>query len=479
MKVKGAREEIASKISHRFLVLTPTGEEIPIDLDMVEKNEKMASEFPELMKVIDFEVLGKKPGMAPPSIKLMKEKELIDYEPASDSGHFRFYPKGALILKLLEDWADEIARRYGAMQIETPILYDWKHKAIRSQAESFHERHYSVRVPNHPKKEFVLRFAGDFGLFCMMKDANFSHHQLPLKIYEYSKSYRYERSGELVGLRRLRGFSMPDIHTFCEDITQSWIEYGNLYRHYSDLAAATQVEYAIIFRAVEEFYSRHKNEILMLLRYSRRPAIIELLSGMKHYWAVKHEFQGIDSVGGSCQVATVQLDVKDAETYGITFVNQRGEKKGCIICHSSIGALERWIFLMLETALKAKIPALPLWISPSQIRIIPVSDSFLEFAIETAKGLNANRIRSEIDDRPNRMGYKIMLAEKDWIPYILVLGKEEQSSGYLSIRKRGHKATYKTTLKQLVMDINLKTEKMPFRQSTLPVLMSKRPVFYG
>ena len=225
------REEKVADIQHSFLVLTPEGREIPVKLETFEQERGGLEKFPQLIKLINFEVLGKKPGVPPPSIKIMRQLELIDYEPASDSGHFRFYPKGALMLKLLERWAEEIAiNRLGSMQIETPILYVGAHPAIRSQGESFHERHYLVKIPYPPdqpnestlEKEFVLRFAGDFGLFCMVSDAQVSYKHLPLRIYEYSKSYRYERSGELVGLRRLRGFSMPDIHSFCADIQQSW-----------------------------------------------------------------------------------------------------------------------------------------------------------------------------------------------------------------------------------------------------------------
>lgn len=474
------REEIVSKIEHRFLVLTTEGEEIPINLDAFDAQKEIMEKFPDLTKVINFEVLDRKPGIAPPSISLMRSMELIDYEPASDSGHFRFYPKGALMLKLLEDWANKIAvKRFGAMQIETPILYNWNNAAIRSQAESFHERHYTVRIPYHKEKEFVLRFAGDFGLFCMVSNAKISYRHLPLRIYEYSKSYRYERSGELVGLRRLRGFSMPDIHSFCSDINQSWEEYKELYRHYSDLANAINVEYAIIFRAVDSFYAQYKYQILSMLKHSKRPGIIELLSGMKHYWVVKHEFQGIDSVGGTCQVATVQLDVKDAETYGITFVNREGKKQGCVICHSSIGALERWIYLLLETAQKAEIPSFPLWIAPSQVRIIPVSENFVDFAVNIASRLNEKNVRAEVDDRTETVNNRVRAAEMEWLPYILVVGQKEKISGNLTVKHRGQKATIQMNHEQLVAEIYEGTKGMPFRPSTLPVIISKRPIFFG
>ncbi len=474
------REEIAGNIDSKFFVLTQDGDEIPINLSMIDTEKDFLEAYPELVKVIKFEVLGEKPGKVPPSVQVMQKLELVGYEPASDSGHFRFYPKGSLMLKLLEDWAEEIAvRRLNAMQIETPILYDWSHESIRSQGESFHERHYLIKVPDNDKKEFVLRFAGDFGLFCMLGDANISYKQLPLRVYEFSKSFRYELSGGLVGLRRLRGFSMPDVHSFCADVDQGWEEYKELYRSYSDLADATETEYAIIFRIVDDFYAKHKNQILEMLQYSKQPAIIEVLSDMKHYWAVKHEFQGIDSVGGACQVATVQLDVMDAEKYGITYTDENSKEVGCTICHSTIGALERWLFLVLESAMKMDVPQIPLWLSPEHVRFIPVSDDYVAHATQLASDFSEKNIRVSIDDRKLTVGKKIKLASKEWVPYMVVIGQKEVDGGIATVKKRGLRKDIEMTDVQLISEISSSIEKMPFRQLTLPRLLSKRPVFHG
>lgn len=473
------REEVVKDIGRRLFILTPQGDELHIKIEQIDKSEILNS-FPSLKKFIMFEEVKGKQGVPPPSIHAMRRLELVDYEDASDSGHFRFYPKGQLMLKLLEDWAEEIAiKRLGCMQIETPLIYNWNRAEIRSQGESFHERHYLVTVPYEPSKEFVLRFAGDFGLFRMVSDTQLTYRHLPLRLYEYSKSFRYERSGELAGLRRLRGFSMPDIHSFCTDIEQGWLEYQDLYKSYSDLAEATGIEYAIVFRIVEEFYRKYKNHILNLLNYSGKPALIEILSKMKHYWAVKHEFQGIDSVGGACQVCTVQLDVEDAERYGITFVNEKGEKQGCIICHSSIGAIERWVYLVLEEALKMEIPMIPLWLNPIQVRIIPVSDEFIDYSINLANQLNDKKIRIDVDDRSGTVSKKVRWAEEEWIPYILVVGKKEIQSNKLNVRVRGEKIQKVLTVEELIQEINLQTKDKPYRPLSLPKLVSKRPVFVG
>lgn len=472
------REEIVKDIKSRHLILMPDGKEIELNLSKSDEVKKILHEIgdAELKAYVLSEEVKGQPKQEPPSIKAMQKLELVDYEFASDSGNFRFYPKGNLFFELLKDWADEIAlNRLGSMQIDSPIIYNWADKEIQEQAGSFHERHYVVKVPDDKNKEFILRFAGDFGLFKIMKKAQYSYKMLPLRIYEFSKSFRYEKSGELSGLKRLRAFHMPDIHCFCKDLPQGWEEYQHLYRNYADLADGVGVKYAIGFRIVEEFYKEHKERILELLQYSKRPAFIEVMSKMKHYWAVKHEFQGIDSVGGNLQLSTVQLDVKDAKIYGINYADSDGSKKGCIICHSSIGSIERWMYSILEEGMKREKPMLPLWLSPSQLRLIPVSPQHLEFC----KSLKFNNVRVDIDDSNDSLGKKIAKAGKEWIPYVAIIGDKEVESNKLMVNVREDGSKFELSVEELEKEIHEKCKGLPFRRIPVPKLLSQRPVFFG
>jgi threonyl-tRNA synthetase len=467
------REEVVEKISKEHYILTPEGEEFRIDLEDID-SATVLDKYPSLKQFILAEEVGRTKGQEPPSIKAMQKLELVDYEEASDRGHFRMYPKGHLVFTLLEKWAEQIAtERIGAIQIDTPILYDWSLPDIRSQGMSFHERHYTIKTEEN--REFVLRFAGDFGLFRMMKGATLSYRNLPLRVYEFSKSFRLEQRGELTGLKRLRGFHMPDVHCFTKDLEDGWKEYMLLYKNYADLADATGVEYAVAFRIVKDFYDKYKQNLVELLKYSKKPALIEVLSEMKHYWAVKHEFQGIDSVGGAVQLSTVQLDVMDAERYGIVYTDADGKKKGCIICHSSIGSIERWIYVLLEEALKHEKPSLPFWISPTQIRLIPVGQDFIGDCEKLAPQLDA---RVDIDDMDDKVGKKIRNAEMEWINMIIVVGDKEKSSGLYPVRMRsGEQRTM--TIDQLKVEIKKLSETYPKARLPLPVHLSKRPVFRG
>jgi threonyl-tRNA synthetase len=472
-EVKHTREEVVEKISKEYYILTPEGDEFPLDLDKIDSVEVL-DKYPSLKKFIVSEEVGRTKGEEPPSIKAMQRLELVDYEEASDRGHFRMFPKGHLVFSLLEKWAEQIAtERIGAIQIDTPIMYDWSLPDIRSQGISFHERHYTLKTEEN--REFVLRFAGDFGLFRMMKGATLSYRNLPLRIYEFSKSFRLEQRGELTGLKRLRAFHMPDVHCFTKDIDDGWKEYMLLYKNYSDLADATGVEYAVAFRIVKEFYEKYKSHLVELLKHSNKPALIEVLSEMKHYWAVKHEFQGIDSVGGAVQLSTVQLDVMDAERYGIVYTDSDGKKKGCIICHSSIGSIERWIYVLLEEALKQAKPSLPFWIAPTQIRLIPVGHDFVGDCERLASQLDA---RVDIDDMDDKVGKKIRNAEMEWINMIIVVGDKEKTSGSYPVRLRSGEQS-SMTLDQLKAEVEKLSTGYPKAKLPLPVHLSKRPIFRG
>jgi len=466
-------------VPSRRIILTPDGKEHKLDLSNIDACKPLAKNL-QLKQFVLSEELGHKPGEEPAHIKLMRRLELVDYEPASDAGHFRFYPKGALIKGLLEELAIQLSDELGASKIETPVLYRADEPDIAEQAARFYQKDYKIKFPN---RTLLLRFAGDFGLFKMMKNTVMSYRQMPVRIFELSPSYRLEQSGECVGLKRLRAFTMPDIHCFCRDLKQGMEEYEQLFKIYARMTKSMEVDYVVAFRTIEEFYLQNKSFFVRLLKLVKRPALIELLSERKHYWVLKHEFQVIDSVGGNAQLATVQLDMEDSERYGIRYVDERGEKKGCIILHSSMGSIERWMYATLEEAAKAqktgKAPSLPLWLSPTQVRIIPLADRHIKSCKRIADTLEKARVRVDIDDRSETVSKKVRDAEREWVNLIVVLGDKELKRKKLPVRVRGKKALKPMTVKELTAEVAKKTRGMPFRPLVLPRLLSMRPIFVG
>ena len=469
----------APKLPSERVILAPDGKEHPLDLQDVGKC-KVLDKYPLLKQFVLSEELGIKPGEEPPHIKLMRRLELVDYEPASDTGHFRFYPNGALVKGLLEDLAAELAGDLGASPIETPMLYRADEPDIHEQASRFYQKDYRIKLPN---RTLLLRFAGDFGLFRMMKGTVMSYKQMPVRIFELSPSYRLEQSGECVGLKRLRAFTMPDVHCFCRDLKQGLEEYERLFLKYTELTDAMEVEYVVAFRVVREFYEQNKQFITRLLKRIRKPALIELLPERKHYWIMKHEFQEVDSVGGNAQLATVQLDIEDSERYGIFYIDEKGGKRGCIILHSSMGSIERWMYAMLEEAAKqlksGATPSLPLWLSPTQVRLVPVGEQHLKYCLRLVDVLEKGQIRADVDDRSETVAKRVRDAEREWVPYVIVVGDKELKAKKLPARVRGLKKLKPLTAKGLTAEIKRKTNEMPFRPLALPKLLSMRPIFVG
>ena len=159
----------------------------------------------------------------PPHVPLMKRLEIADYEPGSDPGNIRWYPKGRMIKSLLEQYVSLRVAQYGGMEVETPIMYDFHHPSLASYLNRFPARQYVLKSED---KELFLRFAACFGQFLMAHDAQFSYKQMPVKLYELTRySFRREKSGEVVGLKRLRAFTMPDCHAFCADLEQAKKEF--------------------------------------------------------------------------------------------------------------------------------------------------------------------------------------------------------------------------------------------------------------
>ena len=196
-----------------WFILDTNGVLTPLEAFKIEKNSN-------LKRFLEYETSKRRVAdEQPPHVGLMKKMAIADYEPASDAGNMRYYPKGRLMKSLIEQFVTRNVLEYGGIEVETPIMYDTKHPSMESYFNRFPARQYNIVSDN---KQLFLRFAACFGQFLMAKDFHITYKNLPLKLYELTRySFRREKSGELVGLRRLRAFSMPDCHAFCKDIEQA------------------------------------------------------------------------------------------------------------------------------------------------------------------------------------------------------------------------------------------------------------------
>ena len=435
----------------------------------------------DLKKLVDYELgRGESTGEEPPHVKLMREKKLADYEPSADVGHLRWYPKGRLIRDLLSDYVYTLVTDRGAMPVETPIMYDLADEAIRVHAEKFGERQYRL---GGGKKDLMLRFAACFGAFRILADSFLTWKNLPVGIYELSTySFRLEKKGEVVGLKRLRGFTMPDLHTVCADLKQSLGEFEGQIEMCKRTGEDLDVNYEVIFRATADFMEENREWIDKAAAMIGKPVLMEILPERKHYWICKMDFAAIDALGRPIENPTIQIDVESGERFGISYIDSEEKEHHPLILHCSpTGSIERVICSLLEKSaldMKEKVPMLPVWLAPTQVRVIPIAERHTEYAHKLAQEIKDAHIRVDVDDRPETVGKKIRNAGGEWAPYVIVIGDREMEEGSeltVNVRETGQKVSM--GLQELIDVIQLVTKGMPFRPLPLPMDISRRVNF--
>ncbi|RZN65011.1 MAG: threonine--tRNA ligase [Candidatus Methanoliparum thermophilum] len=415
----------------------------------------------------------------PNHILLMRREEIADYEPASDPGNMRYYPKGRLIKSLLEEYILKRALDSGAMEVETPVMYDTSHPALGEYLKRFPARRYEI---DSEKKRLFLRFSACFGQFLIGKDMTISYRNLPLKMVEMTKySFRREQRGELTGLRRLRTFTMPDMHTFCSDLDQAMEEFEKQYElsvdMLKDIGLSTK-DYEVAIRFTRNFYEEDKEFIERLVSIIDKPVLVEIWDERFFYFVMKFEFNFIDKSGKATSLSTVQIDVENAERYGITYTDADGRDKSPIILHCSpSGAIERVMYSLIEKGSMMDIPILPTWLSPTQVRIIPIHKEENDFTEEVYFKLLNEGIRADIDDRDSTLSKKIREAEMEWIPYIVVIGEKERKGRMLSVNIRKDKSKEELSVEDLIRRVKEEVGSLPKKSLNLPYTLSKRAKF--
>ncbi|MGI0102415.1 MAG: threonine--tRNA ligase [Nitrosotalea sp.] len=464
-----------SKIQSFWHIMTPDGKMHDIDKFNFSKCQN-------LEVLAKYETAKKRSvDEPPPHVKLMKKLAIADYEPASDAGNMRFFPNGRLIKSLIERYVTEKVVEYGGFEVETPIMYDSHHPSMESYFNRFPARQYNVQSEG---KQLFLRFAACFGQFLMAKDFQMSYKNLPLRLYELTRySFRREQSGELVGLRRLRAFTMPDCHAMCKDMEQSKEEFRkrfDLSRQVIRGLGLDESDFEMAIRFTEEFYNENTSFIEEIVSKMGKPVLVEMWKERFFYFVLKWEFNYVDSLGKASALSTDQIDIENGKRYNIEFIDENNKPQNPIILHNSpSGAIERVIYVLLEKAAKdqkeGRKPMLPLWLAPTQVRIIPIKPEFLDYCEKLSEKISQNNIRVDLDDRNESVGKSIRDAETDWIHYIIVVGEKEVNATNLSIRDRKTGSVKEMTVDEMVKEIEEETKDMPFLKLNMSRYVSKRP----
>jgi len=465
--------EAEDKVTSHFYIMEPDG-----TLTDAEKFDY--TRYEDLRLYVKYETDKDRTAQEPPPhIALMKRLELVDYEPGSDAGNFRWPPRGLTLKRAVEERVISEMLDYGAHIAQTPLIYDYAHPALKSYMQRFPSRQYVIRSGN---KDYFARFSACFGQFLMLSQAQVSYRQLPLKLFEIAPSYRREQSGELAGMRRPRAFTMPDIHEFVADIPMAKEEVCNQIEFIEKLHKELELDYEVSFRILRSFFEENKEFVEGIAATIGKPMMLEIYEERYAYFIFKGEWNVVDEQEKAACLGTCQIDVENAERFGIAYVDEDGTEKHPLIMHTSpSGSIERILYGVLEQAHKdmktGKKPKLPLWMTPVQVRLVPVDDNYVDYCLELGRELDKFGIRYEIEDRSMTVGKKVRSAEKLWIPYICVVGEKERTSNMLQVRRREEGDQIQMSIKELAEEIGEKTHFAPKQRLLLPKRISKQPIF--
>lgn len=461
------------KSTSKFYIMEPNGKLT----DVKEFNYK---KFKELELYVNYETAKDRTVQEPPPhIEIMKNLELVDYEPGSDAGNFRWPPRGLTLKKAIEERVTDEMVNYGAHVVQTPLIYDYTHPSLKSYLQRFPSRQYVVRSGD---KDYFARFSACFGQFLLISQALVTYKQLPLKLFEIAPSYRREQSGELAGMRRPRAFTMPDIHEIVADVEMAKDAVNNQLVFVTKLMNELELSYEVSFRILRSFFEENKEFVEGVVVKVGKPVMLEIFDERYAYFIFKGEWNVVDEQKKAACLGTIQIDVENSERFNITYVDAEGKEQYPLILHTSpSGSIERILYGVLEQAHKdmktGKVPHLPLWMTPVQVRLVPVNENFVDYCMSIGESLDKAGIRYEIDDRQQTLGKKIRSAEKLWIPYIAVIGDKEKESGDLAVRRREMKDQVQMKVEDLIDEIEKKTSFAPKQRLLLPSLISKQPIF--
>lgn len=378
--------------------------------------------------------------------KLGKELDLFAFSDSVGKGLPLFTPKGSTIRRELERFiVDEEVRR-GYLHVYTPDI-----AKLDLYKKSGHYPHYqdSMYAPIEiDKEQFMLRPMTCPHHFELYLRKPVSYRELPMRIAELAKLYRYEQSGELMGLQRVRTFCLSDAHIICADEEQAVAEIGNaldLIEYVTSVFGLTlDVDYryrlSLGDRANTEKYYKNdeaweKGENLLRTLMKERGSKFEEAKDEAAFYGPKIDIQMKNVNGKEDTAFTVQYDFCMPERFDLSYIGEDGEAHRAFVVHrSSIGAIERIMAFLIEKY----AGAFPLWLSPVQARVLPLSEKHAAYAIEVMEMLRAAGVRTDVDGANESLGKKIRTAKTEKIPYLLVVGDAEVEAKTVSVDSRDH-----------------------------------------
>lgn len=393
--------------------------------------------------------------------KLGKDLNLFIFDKSAPASPF-FLPKGAFVYNELVEFVRRVIKRYNYQEVITPQILDVDLWHTSGHYENYKENMYFTSIDD---REFAVKPMNCPAHMIAYSHNKFSYRDLPLRYADFGRIHRYEKSGTLAGLTRVRSFSQDDGHIFLElntiqDEISSLIEmFFAVYDHFgfkdAKIFLATRPE-----KKVGDDATWDKAEEALKVALNNSGRSYQVNEGDGSFYGPKIDFQVSDAIGRGHQLGTIQLDFQLPERFNLKFTNKDGEIERPVVIHRALlGSLERFFGVFLEHV----AGAFPFWLAPEQATIVPVNnESHLKFCDEIFKKFKNAGFRVKIDDRNESMGRKTRDIQMTKIPFMIVVGDREIETNSVSIRKYGEKSTQTLTIDEVLDLFNqLDKEKIP------------------
>ena len=383
--------------------------------------------------------------------KLGKELNLFTF--AEEGPGFPFFlPKGVILKNSLIDFWRKIHYEAGYVEVETPIMLNKKLWETSGHWYHYKENMYTSMIDD---EEFALKPMNCPGGMIVYKSDSHSYRDFPMRVGELGRVHRHELSGALHGLMRVRAFTQDDAHIFMlpEQIKS---EIKGVVELIDKVYSIFGFKYHVELSTRPED-SMGSDEEWQMAEDSLRGALDELNlqyvinEGDGAFYGPKIDFHLEDSIGRTWQCGTIQLDFQLPQRFELEYVGSDNEKHRPIVIHRVIfGSIERFIGILIEH-FAGKFPT---WLAPVQVKVLPISDKFNNYCDEVVKQFNENGIRVEIDQRNEKIGYKIREARNERVPYIVIIGEKEEEEGNVSLRSRKNGDEGSINVRDLIERIN-------------------------
>ena len=365
--------------------------------------------------------------------KLGKQLELFMVAPEGPGFPF-FLPKGMALRNVLEDFWRKIHVKNGYQEIKTPVILNEQLWHTSGHWDHYKENMYTTKIDD---VDFGIKPMNCPGGMLVYKNKMHSYRDLPIRMGELGLVHRHEKSGELNGLFRVRCFTQDDAHIFCMP-SQIESEIVRLMKLINEVYSIFGFNYTVELSTrpedsmgSDEAWEMAENALKKALEHENVEYVIN--EGDGAFYGPKIDFHIKDCLGREWQCGTIQLDFQMPERFDLTYIGEDGEKHRPVMLHRVIfGSIERFIGILIEHF----AGAFPTWLAPVQVRILPIADSHKEYAEKLKKEFEENEIRVEIDEREEKIGYKIREAQLQKIPYMLIIGDKEVEANAVGVRSR-------------------------------------------